>query len=194
MTNEHFGKTEQLKAVMFSIQPKYCVLIANGKKTVEVRKTRPQIPTPFKCYIYCTRAKEFISISSRMYAAFDELYRLPTGEIKFGDSFELAADYPDEYDENNFYNGKVIGEFICDEIAELSAYSDNKRCAELFESTCLTVEDICNYGDGKTLYFLHISDFKIYYKPKLIREFHRNGKPLTRAPQSWFYVEALSND
>ena len=28
------------KAVMISIKPKYCELIANGKKTVEVRKSR----------------------------------------------------------------------------------------------------------------------------------------------------------
>ena len=39
-------------AVLISIKPKYCELIASGKKTVEVRKTRPKIPTPFKGYIY----------------------------------------------------------------------------------------------------------------------------------------------
>lgn len=43
-----------MKAVMLSIHPKWCDLIAGGKKTVEVRKTRPKIETPFKCYIYCT--------------------------------------------------------------------------------------------------------------------------------------------
>ncbi len=42
------------KAVMISIQPKWCELIASGKKTIEVRKTKPKIDTPFKCYIYCT--------------------------------------------------------------------------------------------------------------------------------------------
>lgn len=44
------------KAVLISIQPKWCELIANGKKTVEVRKSRPKLETPFKCYIYCTKA------------------------------------------------------------------------------------------------------------------------------------------
>ena len=43
-----------MKAVLLSIQPKYCELIASGKKTIEVRKTSPKIDTPFKCYIYCT--------------------------------------------------------------------------------------------------------------------------------------------
>jgi predicted transcriptional regulator len=28
-----------MKSVLISIKPKYCELIANGKKTVEVRKT-----------------------------------------------------------------------------------------------------------------------------------------------------------
>ena len=41
-----------MKAVLISIQPKWCNLIAKGKKTVEVRKTKPKLETPFKCYIY----------------------------------------------------------------------------------------------------------------------------------------------
>lgn len=43
-----------MKSVMINIKPKWCELIASGKKTVEVRKTRPKIETPFKCYIYQT--------------------------------------------------------------------------------------------------------------------------------------------
>ena len=46
-----------MKSVLISIKPKYCELIANGKKTVEVRKTRPKIKFPFKCYIYCTKGE-----------------------------------------------------------------------------------------------------------------------------------------
>lgn len=44
-----------MKSVLISIQPKWCELIANGKKTIEIRKTMPKIETPFKCYIYCTK-------------------------------------------------------------------------------------------------------------------------------------------
>ena len=47
-----------MKSVLISIQPKWCELIASGKKTVEVRKTRPKIKTPFKCYIYETNWKD----------------------------------------------------------------------------------------------------------------------------------------
>lgn len=44
------------KAVLISIRPKWCELIANGTKTVEVRKSRPKLETPIKCYIYCTQS------------------------------------------------------------------------------------------------------------------------------------------
>lgn len=44
-----------MKAVLISIRPEWCVKIANGEKTVEVRRTKPKIPVPFKAYIYCTQ-------------------------------------------------------------------------------------------------------------------------------------------
>ena len=44
------------KAVMLSIRPKWCEKIASGEKTIEVRKTRPKLETPFKVYIYCTQS------------------------------------------------------------------------------------------------------------------------------------------
>ncbi len=40
------------KSVLISIKPKWCELIASGKKTVEVRKTKPAIKTPQSwCYV-----------------------------------------------------------------------------------------------------------------------------------------------
>ena len=42
------------KSVMISIQHKYVEKICSKIKTIEVRKNRPKIETPFKCYIYCT--------------------------------------------------------------------------------------------------------------------------------------------
>ena len=45
-------------AVLISIRPKWCEKIISGEKTIEVRKTRPKMDTPFKCYIYCTKPEE----------------------------------------------------------------------------------------------------------------------------------------
>ena len=41
-----------MKSVLISIRPEWCEKIINGRKTIEVRKTRPKMNPPFKCYIY----------------------------------------------------------------------------------------------------------------------------------------------
>ena len=88
-----------MKAVLISIQPKWCGLIATGKKTIEVRKNRPKIDTPFKCYIYCTKNKSIRN--------FLELYNYYlTGKIM---------------------NDRVIGEFICDMIVPMQVEFSKPR-------------------------------------------------------------------
>lgn len=81
-----------MKAVLISIQPKWCELIASGKKTIEVRKTRPKIETPFRCYIYMTATKERCRLWEYITA-----YQNSKGDILNGSQ-------------------KVIGEFVCDDI------------------------------------------------------------------------------
>ena len=44
------------KAILISIRPEWVKKILAGEKTLEVRKTRPKLETPFKCYIYCTNS------------------------------------------------------------------------------------------------------------------------------------------
>ncbi len=41
-----------MKTVLISIRPKWCEKIISGEKTIEVRKTRPKMDMPFKCYIF----------------------------------------------------------------------------------------------------------------------------------------------
>ena len=72
------------RAVLISIKPRWCELIADGKKTLEVRRTRPRMLAPFKVYIYETRGDERFGN-----AAYNS--------VKIGNG-----------------RGKVIGEFICD--------------------------------------------------------------------------------
>lgn len=76
---------------------------------------------------------------------------------------------------------------------------DDDRLAE----TCLTREQLREYGNGVTLYGWHITDLKIYDKPKELGAFRKvclNGKcsdciyeecKIIRPPQSWQYVEGL---
>ena len=160
-----------MKSVMLSIRPKWCEKIIHGEKTVEVRKTRPTMETPFKCYIYCTMNHPYISVSC---GELDKLnYRTNTvGRC----------------------NGKVIGEFTCDRIYELAPI--NHAPDDVEKQACLTREEIVNYLKG-TGYGWHISDLLIYDQPRELSEFTglRNTRfgaapyDIKRPPQSWCYVE-----
>ena len=62
------------KAILLSIQPVWCSKIVLKEKTVEVRKTRPKLETPFKVYIYCTLAGSdslFMDVLNRDVAAWN---------------------------------------------------------------------------------------------------------------------------
>ena len=182
-----------MKAVMMSIQPKWCELIASGKKTVEVRKTRPKLETPFKCYIYCTKDNTFAEKTLR---GFDD-----NGK-------------PLYYKANK---GKVIGEFVCDGIDKI--FQCNSGWVQ--EYACISREEYFKYlglpynshFDSKGAYAWHITDLVIYDKPRELGEFKRvcdgncqeckyaiwqtrnpyddpiivDCKPITRPPQSWCY-------
>lgn len=162
-------------AVLLSVRPKWCELIASGKKTVEVRKTKPKAEPPFKCYIYCTKpSKKYQTISGCMVLNDDELYRHPTQGIKHGDSIELMCFDGDEYSKDNFLNGKVIGEFICAETECFTAdyRSDEKQTARIAKQACLRIAELIDYqGELPCLYGWHISELVIYDKPKEIRDF-----------------------
>ncbi len=197
-----------MKSVLISIQPKWVEKIASGKKTIEVRKSRPKLETPFKCYIYCTKDK---------YQHIYDLRPFTNGEI----SLSLTQHNKTSLVPQNYWNGKVIGEFVCDKIYDLFPFGmgtgiellDELVSPEMFcKESCLTEQEICDYIGEKDGYGWHISDLKIYNKPKELSEFKHwvNDKdydgwneqrtkivkgfvlrPLTRPPQSWCYVESL---
>ena len=137
-----------MKAVLISIQPKWVEKIASGKKTVEVRKTKPKIDVPFKCYIYETKAQFIKSVKG------------------------ACTSY-------GYGRGKVVGEFVCDEvdIVNIPSYDLENQCKQ----ACMTVSEILDYletpktnrYDNKPCYAWHISELKIYDKPKSIKEFRK---------------------
>lgn len=117
--------------------------------------------------------------------------------------------------------GKVIGEFVCDEIIDIHYHEEiggygvamsHPLCDFFAESTCLTFKELHNYLQGNTGYGLHISDLVIYDKPKELNKFVKIKKCpygnlstiecskcddhhcLTRPPQSWCYVEELGDE
>lgn len=179
-----------MQAVLISIQPKWCELIASGKKTVEIRKTKPKLETPFKCYIYETQG------------------RTETPWID-EDGHEIFKG-----------RGQVIGEFVCDKIVSLVLMESGGYYIPYKEGcgrACMTVGEAKRYGKGKPLYAWHITGLVIYDKPKDLIEFCVWKKcnscrdtgyestacrydedckvpaVITRPPQSWCYVEERSD-
>lgn len=209
-----------MRAVLISIQPKWCALIASGKKTIEVRKTKPKIAKPFKVYIYCTLPpKEEIFGHGGVYEYANELIRLQSGEIVYDYGMRLCCDPEGRpYTRDNFLCKKVIGEFICDRISTIAYTVDGLADVVDCDTSCLSPKEFVEYGKGKPLYGWHISDLVIYEKPKPLSMFYKecggldntglcdecenavgeecdcavNGQlHLTRPPQSWCYVEEV---
>lgn len=166
-----------MKSILASIKPKWCELIANGKKTIEVRKTKPKIDVPFKCYIYCTVGGDALCPPHTNSAKWD-IHRQNNGTIN---GRKMTARERDESD-YHFANGKVIGEFVCLGIDEIECSSDGYNYFS--DYSCLNIDEFIKYCNGKTLYAWQISNLVIYDKPKELSCFG-----LKRPPQSWCYVE-----
>lgn len=194
-----------MKSVLISIRPQWCEKITSGEKTIEVRKTAPK-EVPFKAYIYVTRPKKFYKCGA--VSTSDELLWLANGKVEMGDGFKFWAN-GDEY---QCLNGRIIGEFICNRIDVFTPSEHGirfKRFRALYE-TCLTVDEMRKYANGKPVYGWNISDLKIYDKPKGLSEFRKPfidyvppkeskmvnpkigiSEYVNRPPQSWIYVEEL---
>lgn len=212
-----------MKSVLISIQPKWCELIASGKKTVEVRKTRPKIETPFKVYIYQTK-------SLYRYSVFRKL-ALGRGKV-IG---EFVCERIDKIHKRGIHDN--FDYCYC----SLDTFGNDDIEIEItdIKNSCIFKTELNAYaGNSHCIYAWHISDLIIYDKPKELREFfvlddkaikeckHReriyvnpdsvNGawlkggyictkgeedwcskcktKPLKRPPQSWCYVEGVEGE
>lgn len=201
-----------MKAVLISIRPEWCEKIANGEKTIEVRKTRPKMETPFKCYIYCTNGQT-----------------IRTAPKAYCKNVDASIVYKQE-----IMNGKVIGEFLCDQIYDIAPNgceyvipsTDKATTNEVARQSCLMFNDLRKYLGLSCGYGWHISNLKVYDEPKALSEFtaacrYKNddgtcpsrriacsfqrydynpdgsiniaecGNTIRRPPQSWGYVEEL---
>ena len=146
-----------MKSVLISIRPKWCELIASGEKTIEVRKTRPKMGTPFKCYIYCTKGDTYKLDGHHTNACREKIWiGKPLNNLSVG---------------RYVGNSKVIGEFVCDCITGLRADNGIQTYYNGQKGTCLSDAEIIKYAGGKKIYYWHISDLKVYDKPRELSEF-----------------------
>lgn len=187
------------KAVLISIRPGWCQKIASGEKTIEVRKNRPKLAPPFKCYIYCTRDKHLAFMQNQtgtnLIACMDAETAIPVGGF--------------------VGNGKIIGEFMC---KGFIPFSNGRPCfvagtpEEIERMACLTRKEIWEYAPQGNPIGWRITDLVIYDTPHELNSFRRvcpeeldcescamhsentgscgnEALYLRRAPQSWCYVE-----
>ena len=177
-----------MDAVLISIHPQWCEKIFSGEKTIEIRKTKPNLSTPFKCYVYETKGRA---------------------------TLKAKAPAPWNGDEiTNFYihegSGKIIGEFVCDKIDvyEMEGFTRRENVyqaitrievedgdelqyteaandmspeelskSRIIKESCVKFDDIGKYACGAVFGFYkfygwHISNYKKYTAPKELREFY----------------------
>lgn len=153
-----------MKAVLISIRPKWCELIASGKKTIEVRKTAPKIETPFRCYIYQTLPKH--------------------GYLNKRDGFvigEFVCDHITEIHLTDEGYDFDVPKMTCLKYEEMEAYLGRKN------GYGWHISDLVIYDEPKNL-----SDLRLYNTSAIIE--HGLPMPtheIRKPPQSWCYVESL---
>ena len=165
------------KAVLISIRPEWAEKIASGEKTIEVRKTRPNLPTPFKVYLYVTAG----SLS----------YKCPNGMIAHcNGGREVIGEFVCDRIVDAFWD------FVPDAITREVVGSN----LDELDGSCLTDDEIFAYAGDREyghVYGWHISGLRLYDKPRQLEEFQRPCdrddavKYVKRPPQSWMYVEEM---
>lgn len=179
-----------MKSVLISIRPQWVELIARGVKTVEVRKTRPKLPTPFKCYIYCTKHSGGTLHNSGWYGkVIGEFVCDNTTNIFSVSKFWLAEELTrqtllTENEMREYANGaeKLYGWHI----SNLKIY-DQPKDLSAFIPTCkyMQIDRTCNHRKVECMY--QDTD----YNPDGGINMVCCGNMVNRAPQSWCYVEDL---
>lgn len=174
------------KSVLLSIQPKWCELISSRKKTIEVRKTRPKYEPPFKCYIYCTKGDSGFDNGDCFYTYPEPEYRPIQGNGKIIGEFvcDSIDKYESEFCEKTdcyedirlIWDNEDLPDEDCRNFKIITSNEkENPNDCYLCKDSCLTFAEIKKYvgiGFTNTFYGWHISDLKIYDKPKELGKFY----------------------
>lgn len=172
-----------MKAILMSIKPQWVAKILNGEKTIEIRKKFPSDYVGW-VYIYCTKDKKYANLINR----------------------------------GDFLTGMVVARFWCDKVEEITYYPKKpfdrygtpyRATYDLLIESCLEYDELDKYLNKNNGYAIHITKLEIFDKPREISEFKYYKKfsevdymlpiprketcerlvTLTRAPQSWCYIE-----
>lgn len=140
-----------------------------------------------KCLLYCTKAKPYLiqGMPKPMHSK--------NSTIPFNFYWHL-------WDRNSYsyggYNGKIVAE--CEvECEEINTLLDGALCItyftrecehKLLQNSCLTYGELNTYLKGKNGYALHISNLKVFNKPKKLVGMYSTDKyyfkPIMKAPRN----------
>lgn len=179
------------KAVLISIKPEWCEKIIDGTKTVEIRKMKPRLETPFKVYIYCTKDGSLLTtdipakkVNGKVIGEFtcDRVIVFPYNANGYGLKDEKIICKTSRINAAELYHylkGKIPYGW---HISDLEIYDKPKELKE-FNAICPykkpdgTRENVDCPCDKYTHDFDEITG-KIYCTRRI-----------TKPPQSWCYVE-----
>lgn len=138
-----------MRKVLASLKPYYYYLVGEGIKKIEVRKGMP-------------KASDWDN---------EVLFYMSKDEKSFA---KIPKEFQGKYRK---HFGKVGMQFICDKVERLEEHIEQGglyyTLVEGFnEQAQLDNWELHDYGKGKTLYGWHISDLKIYDRPKELSEFN----------------------
>ncbi len=177
-----------MKAIMISDKPKWCALMMNGDKTVEVRTSKALANAIQKLideygfadiYVYCSKDKK----NYLYWDWYDPPYI--TEEWFVSSNPKIWSD--DRKNINGPFNGKIKFKFRCYKVEEIKReytyneyacvvsreWLETNTCSqeELSKKTCLIKDELFKYLGNKTGYAIHISDLEIFDKPKELWKF-----------------------
>ena len=171
-------KPYSANGIILSVHPVWLGKMAEGKKTLEIRKKLPRLQTPFKVYLYCTKLSE------------NQIYRSPEG---------VYLSYQRKRPKDICCAGRVVGEFTCTNLYGYSTREgtpDTISTGEIVRRSCLSLAEIYQYEciHGKNcgpeersgLVAMEISDLTFYDRPKLLHDFG-----VTASPQCWCYARKV---
>lgn len=177
-----------MKAVLISIRPEWTRLIVSGQKTIEIRKNRPKLETPFKSYIYQTLPK---------YGDWNDRDGRVIGEFVCDKIFDVLISCSDPNIEGYPLPGtgltdRKIMDYLGNgitgygwHISELKIYDNSKKISD-FCKPCPN-NRICIFCD---YYYSETTDNDgRCIDPGCCSFFERDESKINRPPQSWMYVE-----
>ena len=206
-----------MKSVLISIRPKWCELIASGEKKVAMRKTRPNIQTPFKCYIYCTKRKMVtcseVNGNGKVIGEFicDKLTYV---EARIDDNGEKHLANANFLLRKSFLSEKQMFDYLYKadrktgggwvwHISNLKIYDKQRELSEFWayneklHKRYDSEEDFCCYNDtneyGEALTDCGDAYNNILNCYRCWEEWSGWCHNVTRPPQSWCYVDELQN-